>query len=129
MGDPTGEADKGRLRLEFDRRLLLQFRGSTIISDAGLLAYRKMDDTLRLTDTLADARTGKNGRHRLASLLRPSVFGRLAGYEDVNDAKRLYHDALGGGRPGDHRVCRFGHPDGPDLCCQCRPSPASRAGI
>ena len=96
MGDPTGEADKGALRLDFDRRLLLQFRGSTITSDAGLLAYRELDDTLRLTDTgadtLADARTGKNGRHRLAGLLRQSVFGRLAGYEDVNDAERLCRD-------------------------------------
>ena len=96
MGDPTGEADKGALRLDFDRRLLLQFCGSTITSDAGLLAYRELDDTLRLTDTgaetLADARTGKNGRHRLAGLLRQSVFGRLAGYEDVNDAERLCRD-------------------------------------
>ena len=41
---------------------------------------------------LADARTGKNGRHRLAGLLRQSVFGRLAGYEDVNDAERLCRD-------------------------------------
>src|SRR3954464_10743559 len=92
MADPTGEA----LRLDFDRRLLLQFRGSTITSDAGLLAYREPDDTLQLTDTtsdkLADARTGKNGRHRLPGLLRQSVFGRLAGYEDVNDAERLCHD-------------------------------------
>jgi hypothetical protein len=47
---------------------------------------------LCLTDTLADARTGKNGRHRLAGLLRQSVFGRLAGYEDVNDAERLCRD-------------------------------------
>ena len=96
MADPTGEADKGALRLDFDRRLLLQFRGSAITSDAGLLAYRELDDTLRLTDTgadtLADARTGKNGRHRLAGLLRQSVFGRLAGYEDVNDAERLCRD-------------------------------------
>jgi len=92
MADPTGEA----LRLDFDRRLMLQFRGSTITSDAGLLAYRELDDTLSLTDTgadtLADARTGKNGRHRLAGLLRQSVFGRLAGYEDVNDAERLCRD-------------------------------------
>jgi hypothetical protein len=96
MADPTGEADRGALRLDFDRRLLLQFRGSTITSDAGLLAYRELDNTLCLTDTaadmLADARTGKNGRHRLAGLLRQSVFGRLAGYEDVNDAERLCHD-------------------------------------
>ena len=96
MADPTGEADRGALRLDFDRRPLLQFRGSTITSDAGLLAYRELDDALSLTDTaadmLADARTGKNGRHRLAGLLRQSVFGRLAGYEDVNDAERLCRD-------------------------------------
>ena len=96
MADPTGEADRSALRLDFDRRLMLQFRGSTITSDAGLLAYRELDDALSLTDTaadtLADARTGKNGRHRLAGLLRQSVFGRLAGYEDVNDAERLCRD-------------------------------------
>jgi hypothetical protein len=96
MADPTGESDRGALRLDFDRRLMLQFRGSTITSDAGLLAYRELDATLNLTDTgadtLADARTGKNGRHRLAGLLRQSVFGRLAGYEDVNDAERLCRD-------------------------------------
>src|SRR6185312_5546074 len=43
-------------------------------------------------DTLADVRTGKNGRHRLAGLLRQAVFGRRAGYEDVNDAERLCRD-------------------------------------
>jgi hypothetical protein len=88
MGDPTGEADKGALRLDFDRRLLLQFRGSTITSDAGLLTYRELDDTPGLTDTgadrLADARTGKNGRHRLCRPAAPigvRAAGRLRGCE------------------------------------------------
>src|SRR3979411_2222387 len=86
----------GSIRLDFGRRLRVQFRGSVVTSDAGLLAYRELDDALRLTamasETLADARTGKNGRHALAGLFRQSVFGRLAGYEDVNDAERLRHD-------------------------------------
>ena len=73
MAYPMGEADEGALRLDFDRRLMLQFRGSTITSDAGLLAYRELDDALHLTDTaanaLADARTGKDGRHRLGAIL------------------------------------------------------------
>src|ERR1700693_3562910 len=96
MADPAGEADRGALRLDFDRRLMLRFRGSVITSDGGLLAYRELDDAVGLTDTgadtLDDARTGKNGRHLLGGLLRQSVFGRLAGYEDVNDADRLCRD-------------------------------------
>ena len=96
MGNPAGEANDAVLRLDFDRRLMLQFHGSVVTSDAGLLPYRELDDVLGLTamasDVLADARTGKNGRHALAGLFRQSIFGRLAGYEDVNDAQRLRHD-------------------------------------
>ena len=66
------------------------------MADPGLLAYRELDDALGLTamagELLADARTGKNGRHDLIGMLRQSVFGRLAGYEDVNDAERLRLD-------------------------------------
>jgi Transposase DDE domain group 1 len=90
---------------------LLQFRGSTVTSDAGLLAYRELDDTLGLTDTgaetLADARTGKNSRHRLAGLLRQSVFGRLAGYEDVNGADRLCRDPAMRWVVGDRAIIGF----------------------
>src|SRR5260370_26843084 len=86
----------GALGLDFDRRLKLQFRGSAITSDAGLLAYRELDDVLALTtiggERLADARTGKNRQHLLVGLLRQAGFGRLAGYEDGNDAERLCRD-------------------------------------
>jgi len=96
MTNPAGESNGEELRLDFDRRLTLQFRGSVVTSDAGLLAYRELDDALGLSETagerLADARTGKNGRHALVGMLRQAVFGRLAGYEDVNDAERLRND-------------------------------------
>ena len=94
----TGEAESVPLRLQFDRSVKLAFCGSSISSDGGLLLHRELDDALGLTgmaaDLLADPRTGKNGRHHLAALLRQSIFSRLAGYEDVNDADRLCRDPV-----------------------------------
>jgi hypothetical protein len=96
MEHPTGEADDGPLRVDFDRRLRLEFHGSRITSDAGILVRRELDDALGPTyltgATLSECRRGKNTRHLLTGLLRQAVFGRLAGYEDVNDADRLAHD-------------------------------------
>jgi hypothetical protein len=98
MADATGEAKEPPLRVAFERRLKLEFHGTRITSDGGLLAYRELDDALDLTTTgisaLAEGRRGKNTRHRLLGLLRQAVYGRLAGYEDVNDADRLAHDPV-----------------------------------
>src|SRR3954466_7786811 len=96
MNGAVGDETDAALRLMFDSRLKLEFPGSKVTSDAGLLPFRDLDDALGLTDlageVLADTRTGQNSRHTLIAQLRQSVFGRLAGYEDVNDADRLAHD-------------------------------------
>ena len=92
MGDSQNDA----WRVDFDRQIKLEFHGSTVTSDAGLLAYRELDDALELTRTAAtglhDTRTGQNTQHSLLALLRQSIYSRLAGYEDVNDAERLCLD-------------------------------------
>ena len=94
----TGEVQTSPLRFQFDCSVKVAFRGSSISSDGGLLLHRELDDALGLTDMAAglitDPRTGRNGRHNLAGLLRQSVFPRLAGYEDVNDADRLCRDPV-----------------------------------
>lgn len=70
-------------RVDFDRRVRLEFRGAQISSDGGLLVMRELDDVLGLSnlasEALRDSRTGKNTLHRLDGLFRQSVFGRLAG--------------------------------------------------
>ena len=96
MDGAAGEASDAALRVTFDPRLKPEFHGSKVTSDAGLLPIRDLDDALGLTDltgeVLVDTRTGQNSRHTLIAQLRQSVFGRLAGYEDVNDAERLRRD-------------------------------------
>ena len=93
MAYPMGESKFPPLRVNFDRRLKPEFHGGRITSDAGLLVYRELDEVLGMTDlsgaALSDLRRDTNTRHLLTGLLRQSVFGRLAGYEDVSDAERL----------------------------------------
>ena len=89
-------ADKsGDIRLGFDRRVRLEFHGSKISSDGGLVLFGELDEVLGLHDiaggVLKDTRPGHNRLHSLVGRLRQSVFGRLAGYDgydDVNDADR-----------------------------------------
>ena len=83
MAHPMGAGSEGDFRLDFDPRVRLEFHGSKISSDGGLLLYREIDEALGLFDKtvrfLRDTRKDKNGVHTLMGLLRQSVFGRLAG--------------------------------------------------
>ena len=91
-----GDGDKTPLRLQFNPQIRLEFHGATITSDAGLLPIRELDDALGLThiaaDYLQESRSGRNIRHHLVPLLRQSIYSRLAGYDDTNDAERLSQD-------------------------------------
>lgn len=97
-GDAKGESISSPLKVGFDRRLKLQFHGTKLSSDGGLLLFRELDDALGLSEMatweLRDSRTGRNSRHELAAMFRQSVFGRVAGYDDVNDAGRLARDPV-----------------------------------
>src|SRR5215831_18786259 len=93
---PMGDAKSGPIRLSFNPQLRVEFRGATVTSDAGLLLPRELDDRLGLSTLierhLRDPRTGRNAQFLLADLFRQSIYSRLAGYEDTNDAERLAED-------------------------------------
>jgi hypothetical protein len=94
MEQPQGEG----LKVGFDSSLRLEFHGSKVTTDAGLIPYRELDGVLGLFDSvskdLSDVRTGRNVQHEIENLLRQSVYSRLAGYEDVNDAARMSKDPV-----------------------------------
>ena len=86
------------LNVGFDRGNKLEFHGTKMTSDGGLLMYHELDDVLGLFDSVSakfhDNRTGRNIQHEIRMLLRQSIYSRLAGYEDVNDAERLSVDPV-----------------------------------
>jgi Na+/melibiose symporter-like transporter len=98
--NPTGAGKKPGLRMAFDSRLKLEFHGSNIKSDAGLLAYRELDAALGLTDLgenlLSDGRTGKNTQHSMVAQMRQSIFSRLAN-SNVADVANSIINMLGTG--------------------------------
>ena len=90
-----GERQNQPFQLCFNASLRVDFQGSRVTSAGGLILVRELDERLGfgklIEQHLTDSR-GKNTRLPLADLRRQSVYSRLAGYEDVNDAERLCHD-------------------------------------
>ncbi|MBI4465416.1 MAG: transposase [Acidobacteria bacterium] len=90
-----GESGKQGFRLSFNRFLRVSLQGSRDTSDGGLILVRELDERLGVGELieqyLTDARAN-NARFSFADWLRQSVYSRLAGYEDVNDAERLSRD-------------------------------------
>lgn len=90
-----GETQNRPFQFSFNSSLKVDFQGSRVTSDGGLVLVRELDERLGFGELierhLADSR-GKNSQLPLADLLRQSVYSRLAGYEDLNDAERLSQD-------------------------------------
>ena len=85
-----------QLGFGFQRKLVVDFTGGTLTTDAGLLLVREFDQQLRLStdvvERITDTRDSRYVTHELDALLRQRLYQIAAGYEDVNDADRLRHD-------------------------------------
>ena len=90
-----GEIQNRPFQLSFNASLKVEFQGSRVTSDGGLILVRELDERLGFGELIAQHltdRRGKNAQFCFADLLRQSVYSRLAGYEDLNDAERLSQD-------------------------------------
>ena len=92
-----GDSQNQSFQFSFNRFLRVDFQGPRETSDGGLILVRELDEPLGFGELikqhLADPR-GKNTRVPFADLVRQSVYSRLAGYEDMNDAERPKGAAL-----------------------------------
>ncbi len=91
-----GESQNQPFQLSFTRLLRVAFQGSRVTSDRSLILVWELGERFSLCaligEHLVDSRTGRNRQFALTDLLRQSVYSRLAGYEDLNDAARLSGD-------------------------------------
>src|SRR5215469_6253644 len=94
--EAVGETQQRPFQLSFNSALRVECQRARVTSDGGLILVRELDERLGLSEImgrhLSDSRRGKNIQLPLADLLRQSIYSRLAGYEDVNDAERLSQD-------------------------------------
>ena len=84
-----GEKETKPFQLTFNGLLKVDFQGSHVTSDGGLILVRELDERLGLGKLIGEHLTDSRQGFTLADLLRQSVYSRLAGYEDLNDAERV----------------------------------------
>jgi|SRR5208282_1586028 len=86
-GEAVGETQDRPFQLSFNSSLEVDFQGSRVTSDGGLILVRELDERLGLRELMdrhpSDSRRGKNIQLPLADLLRQSIYSRLAGYEPL----------------------------------------------
>ena len=94
LGD--GGSQKEALRPNFDRSIMIDFRGAKISSDTGFLLLRETDERFNIigpmSGCLEDRRSLVHTRHSLVQMIRQRVYQIAAGYEDCNDADHLRID-------------------------------------
>ncbi len=90
-----GEGLSGAYQLSFNPSIRVAFQGSTVTSDGGLVLVRELDERLGFGELVAECLTdtrARNAQLPIVDLVRQSVYSRLAGYEDINNAERLAQD-------------------------------------
>ena len=100
LGD--GGSQKEALRPDFDRSILVDFRGARISSDTDFLLLREMDERFDIidpkSDCLEDRRSAVHTRHSLVQMIRQRVYQIAAGYEDCKEILSFSLDRFGGVR-------------------------------
>ena len=80
------------------RQVIVNFKGGTVTSDAGLTLIAGLDQKLQITSRFAgcfqDYREPNRIEHSLQSLIAQRVYGLVQGYEDLNDHEQLRHDPM-----------------------------------
>lgn len=80
------------------RKVVADFSGGTLSSDAGVLLLREVDASLGLTKKLAgcfsDFRQQVFVDHSIQQMMAQRIYGLALGYEDLNDHERLRLDPV-----------------------------------
>lgn len=79
-------------------KVIVNFKGGTVTSDAGLSLITELDRKRKITSRFAecfkDYRDANRIEHSIFGLIAQRVYGLIMGYEDLNDHEQLRHDLM-----------------------------------